>query len=151
MALHIQDILDQICTHALTTADFEAVNQFESKQAPNNGLTASVWVERVTPVTTSGLANTSIRLELTVRLYSSTLIQPYEDIDPGLTEALDRLMAAYVSDFELDGNVRHIDLFGAHGSPLEVRSGYLNIDGKEFRVFSIRLPLIIDDLWEQSP
>lgn len=151
MALEIQDILDAICSHALASGDFEAVNQFESKQSPGNGLTASVWVERVIPIKTSGLNTTTIRLELTVRLYSSTLIQPYDDIDPNLTRALDRLMAAYTGDFELNDNVRHIDLFGAHGQPLEVRAGYLNIDGKEFRVFSINLPLVVDDLWDQSP
>lgn len=151
MALDIQGILDAVVSHAMSLGEFESVNQYESKQAPGSGLSAAVWVERVTPVKTSGLANTSIRLELTIRLYSSTSIQPYDDIDPNLTKALDRLMAAYTNDFELGGEVRHIDLFGAYGSPLETRSGYLNINGQEFRVFSVRLPLICDDLWPQSP
>lgn len=151
MALEIQRILDTVVSHALALGEFESVNQYESKQAPGTGLSASVWVERVTPVKTSGLANTSIRLELQVRLYSSTSTQPYDNIDPNLTKALDRLMAAYTNDFALGGDVRHIDVFGAHGSPLESRSGYLNIDGMEFRVFSVRLPLICDDLWPQSP
>ncbi len=151
MALDIQAILDVIESHALATGLFESVNQHESKQSPSNGLTCSVWVERTTPVKTSGLDNTSVRLELTVRLYSGTLTSPYDDIDPNLTRALDTLMRAYCGDFELGGNVRHIDIFGAYGSPLESRAGYLNMDGAEFRVFSVRLPLIIDDLWLQSP
>lgn len=151
MALDIQGILDVISSHALSTGYFESVNQYESKQSPGNGISGAVWVNRVTPVRTSGLANTSIRLELTFRLYSSTYIEPYDEIDPNLTRALDTLMRAYCGDFEVGGQVRHIDIFGAYGNPLETRSGYMNLDGKEFRVFSITLPLIIDDLWSQSP
>lgn len=151
MALNIQSILDVIVSHALATGYFEAVNQYESKQSPGNGITGAVWVDRVTPVKTSGLNNTSVRVELQFRLYSSTLIEPYDDIDPNLTTALDTLMRAYCGDFEVGGLVRHIDIFGAHGAPLESRSGYVNLDGKEFRVFSIRVPLICDDLWAQAP
>lgn len=151
MALNTQAILNIIVSHALSTALFDAVNQHESKQSPGNNLSASVWVERITPVKSSGLASTSIRLELTVRLYSGALTEPYDDIDPNLTNALDVLMRAYCGDFELGSQVRHIDIYGAYGAPLESRSGYLNLDGKEFRVFSVRLPMIINDLWTQSP
>lgn len=151
MALDIQGILDVIVSHALSTGYFETVNQYESKQSPENGISAAVWVNRVTPVRTSGLATTSIRLELTFRIYSSTYQQPYDDIDPNLTRALDTLMRAYCGDFEVGGQVRHIDIFGAYGQPLESRSGFMNLDGKEFRVFSINLPLLVDDLWDQAP
>lgn len=151
MALDIQGILDVVCSHAMSTGYFEEVNQYESKQSPGNGITAAVWVTRVSPVRTSGLAETSIRLELAVRLYSSTYIEPYDSIDPNLTLALDALMRAYCGDFEIGGQVRHVDIFGAYGNALETRSGYMNLDGKEFRVFDIRVPLIIDDLWSQAP
>lgn len=151
MALDIQGILDVVVSHAMSTGHFETVNQYESKQSPGNGVTGAVWVERITPVRTSGLSNTSTRIELTFRIYSSSLSQPYDDIDPNLTKTLDILMQAYCGDFELGEHVRHIDIFGAYGQPLESRSGYVNLDGKEFRVFSIRIPLIVDDLWSQSP
>lgn len=151
MALNIQGILDVMVSHALGTGLFEAVNQYESKQSPSNGITASIWVDRVTPVKTSSLMNTSVRIELTLRMYAATLLEPYDDIDPNLTTALDTLMRAYCGDFEVGGQARHIDIFGAYGSALESRSGYINLDGKEFRVFSIRIPLIVDDLWSQSP
>lgn len=151
MALNIQSILDVIVSHALSTGYFEAVNQYESKQSPSSGITGAVWVDRVAPIRTSGLNNTSVRVELQFRLYSSTLMEPYDDIDPNLTTVLDTLMRAYCGDFELGSQVRHIDIFGAYGAPLESRSGYINLDGREFRVFSIRLPLICDDLWAQAP
>lgn len=151
MALDIQGVLDVICSHALGTGYFETVNQHESKQSPGNGISGAVWVDRILPVRTSGLSTTTIRLDLLFRMYSSTYAEPYDDIDPNLTKALDTLMQAYCSDFEVGGLVRHIDLFGAYGAPLETRSGYMNLDGKEFRVFTIRIPLVIDDLWSQSP
>lgn len=151
MALDIQAILDVISSHAMSTGYFETVNQYESKQSPGNGISGAVWVDRVAPIKTSGLANTTIRLDLLFRMYSSTYIEPYDDIDPNLTKALDTLMRAYCGDFEVGGQVRQVDIFGAYGSPLESRSGYMNLDGKEFRVFTIRVPLVIDDLWSQSP
>lgn len=151
MAINIQGILDVIVSHALSIGYFESVNQHEPRQSPGNGITASVWIERVTPVKTSGLANTSARIELTVRMYSSTYSDPYDDTDASLMTALDALMSAYCGDFEVGGQARHVDIFGAYGTPLETRSGWINQDGKEFRVFSIRLPLIVDDLWSQSP
>lgn len=151
MAINIQGILDVIVSHALSTGYFESVNQHEPKQSPGNGLSASVWIERVAPVKSSGLANTSVRVEFTVRLYSSTYSDPYDDTETNLMLALDALMAAYCGDFQIGGQARHVDIFGAYGSSLESRSGWINQDGKEFRVFSIRLPLIVDDLWSQAP
>jgi hypothetical protein len=151
MALDIQGILDVISSHALSTGYFESVNQYESKDSPGNGISGAVWVDRIAPIRTSGLANTTVRLDLLFRIYSSTYVQPYDDIDPQLTRALDTLMRAYCGDFEVGGQVRNIDIFGSYGSPLETRSGYMNLDGKEFRVFTIRIPLVVDDLWAQSP
>jgi hypothetical protein len=151
MAFNVQGVLDVIVSHALEIGYFESVNQHESKKSPSNGITASVWVERVTPVRTSSLTNTSVRIEFTVRMYSNSLSDPYDNLDTDLMTALDALMAAYCGDFEIGGQARHVDIFGAYGSPLESRSGWINQDGKEFRVFSIRLPLIVDDLWSQSP
>lgn len=151
MALDIQGILDVISSHAMSTGYFESVNQYESKDSPGNGISGAVWVDRIYPVKTSSLMNTTVRLDLLFRIYSSTYIQPYDDIDPQLTRTLDTLMRAYCGDFEVGGKVRHIDIFGAYGSPLETRSGYMNLDGKEFRVFTIRIPLVVDDLWAQSP
>lgn len=151
MALDIQGILDVVSSHAMATGYFETVNQYESKQSPGNGLTGAVWVDRLAPIRTSGLATTTVRLDLLFRIYSSTYLQPYDDIDPNLTRALDTLMRAYCGDFEIGGQVRNIDIFGSYGAPLETRSGYMNLDGKEFRVFTIRVPLICDDLWAQAP
>mgnify|MGYP001565594648 CR=1 FL=1 len=151
MAIAITSIMSLVISHADSTGHFAVVNGYESKQSPGLGLSAAVWVERITPIKSSGLANTSIRLELTVRLYSSTVSQPYADIDPNLVTATDDLVTAYIGDFELGGEARHIDIFGAHGAGLVARSGYVNQDGAEYRCFNITLPIIVDDVFAQSP
>lgn len=151
MTLAINDVLDIVVTHAQNTGWFQNVTEYESKQSGTNSLTAGVWVESITPIRSSGLASASIRLELEMRLYGSTMTEPYDDIDSNIVKAVDDLFTAYIGDFDLGSNARHIDIFGAYGNPLSVRSGYLNMNGREARVFQIRLPIIINDVWDQSP
>jgi hypothetical protein len=150
MSLPITDITDRVVSHALGTGLFETVNQAEPKNAPGNGLTCAVWAERISFVRSSGLASGSARLVFTVRIYSNINAGPDEAIDPELLNAVDHLFAAYSSDFTLGGLVRHVDLLGAHGVPLEAVAGYLLVEGGEYRVMTIVLPLIVNDLWEQA-
>lgn len=151
MSIDIDGILDVIVTHAQNTGWFQQVFEHESRQSPTNGVNLGVWVESISPIRSSGLANTSVRLELEMRMYANTMAEPYDEIDSTLVKALDALFTAYIGDFELGGESRHIDVFGAHGPPLNVRVGYMNVDGREVRVFQIRLPIIVDDVWPQAP
>lgn len=147
-----QAIIDAVVSHNLASGRFERVNGHEPKSAPGNGLTAAVWADRLGPVAAaSGLAATSARLVLMNRLYSPFIQEPQDAIDPNLLAAADILMAAYSGDFELGGLIRDVDLLGAHGVPLEGQAGYLNQDSTLFRVYTITLPLIINDAWSQSP
>ena len=41
------------------------------------------------------------------------------------------------------------DLLGEHGNSLNAQSGYLGIDNKMYRVITIRVPIILDNVWEQ--
>lgn len=150
MALDIRTILDAVESHALASGFFQAVNGHEPKSAPQNGLTCAVWVEQIGPARGgSGLASTSTRLALFVRLYTPMLSEPEDAIDPDLMTALDALLAAYSGDFELGGLIRQVDLLGTYGDPLGARAGYLTTSGAEYRVMTITLPLIVNDLWEQ--
>lgn len=151
MALDIAGILNAMVSHAQNTGYFQQVNQHESKQSAFEGLTCEIWVEMVNPVKTSGLDTTSIRIQFEVRMYAGTMSEPYDDVDSNLVIAMDALMRAYTGDFTLGGIVRHIDIFGAYGQGIQARTGFINHDGKEFRVFSINVPMIVDDLWDQAP
>jgi hypothetical protein len=151
MTLDINGILDVIVSHAQNSGYFQTVAEHESKKSTTTGLTAAVWVERIDPIKSSGLNSASVRVELEMRIYSSTYQEPYDDIDSNITEAVDALFTAYIGDFELGGEARHIDIFGAHGQGLGVRVGYMNMDGSEYRVFQIRIPIIINDAWSEAP
>jgi hypothetical protein len=150
MALDITTILNTIQDHALASGYFDTVNGHEPKSAPGNGLSAAVWVQQIGPARGgSGLAATSVRLALNVRLYTPMVQQPEDAIDPDLMTALDALMASYSADFTLGGLAREVDLEGIYGDPLSAVAGYLTTGGIEYRVMTITLPLIVNDLWEQ--
>jgi hypothetical protein len=151
MALDIASILDAVVSHALASGCFEQVNGHEPKDAPPAGLTAAVWPQTLGPARgSSGLASTSVRIGLTVRLYSGLTQEPGDAIDPAMVAALDTLMAAYSGDYDLGGLVREVDLLGAFGDPLGGQAGYLVQAGEAYRVWDITLPLICNDLWDQE-
>lgn len=156
MALNTQAIVDQVASHAAATGHFERVNQHEPASSPGHGLTAAVWVSRIHPVArASGLAATSARLALLIRVYSSDTQEPRDAIDPVMMDAVDALLAAYSGDFELGGQVRNVDLLGAHGVGLSAEAGYQPVRTESgatvtYRVMTITLPLIINDVWAQE-
>ncbi|TDC47640.1 hypothetical protein E1281_25915 [Actinomadura sp. KC345] len=148
--MDIRSILDGIVSHALATGHFERVNGHEPKSAPGNGLTAAVWAQSVAPVPAgSGLARTSAVLVFNVRLYTPMIAEPQDAIDPNMLTALDALFAAYSGNFELGGSVRCIDLLGQAGTAMSAQAGYLDQDRKIYRVFTVTLPVIVNDAWEQ--
>ncbi len=145
-------ILDAARAHAMALGRFERVSQHEPKNAPGSGLTCAIWADSIQPVAAaSGLAATSARLVLMVRVYTSMLAEPQDEIDPAVIAAVDALIGAYHSDFTLGGLVRNVDVLGQHGAPLAAQAGYLNQDNRIFRVMTITLPLIVSDAWTQAP
>lgn len=151
MSLDVVTVLNAIESHALASGHFDQVSGHEPKSPPGNGITAAVWVEQIGPAAgASGLASTSARLAFSVRLYTSMLTEPLDMIDPNLMAALDALMTAYSGDFALGGIVRDVDLLGAYGDPLSARAGYMTQAGGEYRVLTIVLPVIVNDLWDQE-
>src|SRR6266536_37862 len=152
MSLDLQGIVDTITSHAAKTGLFDAVNGHEPKSAPGDGITAAVWVDSIDPIPeASGLAATAGRVTVNVRIYTSFLQEPEDLIDPNMVQAVDLLLGAYSVDFDLGAKIRNVDLLGQSGPALSAKAGYLNQDGKLFRVMTITLPLIINDVWVQSP
>ena len=150
MTIILQDLLDHVVSHAQMTGYFDRVNQHEPKSAPGNGISVAVWVDSVEPVS-SGLASTTSRIVFNLRLYAPMLQEPQDAIDPNLTNALSALFDEYSGDFTFDGNVQCIDLLGKEGVSLSAKAGYLNQDSKIFRVYTITLPVIVNDVWTQAP
>ena len=151
--IDVEAVFDKVVSHAAASGYFERVNQHEpkSKNPAGTGMTCAVWMQSIRPsAKSSGLAATSGRLEFTVRIYTSMTAEPQDAIDPAVLRAVNALMTAYSGDFELGGEVRHVDLLGAEGVPLSAEAGYLEQGGRLYRVMDILLPLIVNDLWNQE-
>lgn len=143
-------IIEAVVSHAMAAGYFEQVNQYEPKSKPGYGLAAAVWVQDLRPVPAhSGLHISSARLLLNVRVYSNMLQEPQDMIDPKMMEAVDKLMTAYSADFTLDGMDLFIDLLGRAGESLGGQAGYVDIDKTIFRIFTITVPVIVNDAYEQ--
>lgn len=151
MTIEVEALTDALVSHALTLGEFERVNEHEPKVAPGNGITMAVWVERIEPVRSSGLNSTSIRMAYNARLYTSMLSEPQDAIDPALVKALSAFLTLVSSDFTLDGLIRQVDLLGAYGTPLSAQAGYIEQDKRLFRIYTVTVPLIINDSFDQAP
>jgi hypothetical protein len=151
VSLDVSSLLDAVQSHALASGVFDRVTGHEPKSAPGSGVTAAVWAQSIGPVPSSGLASTSVRVEFMVRIYQSMLSEPQDAIDPAVLTAVDVLMAAYTGDFTLGGLVRQVDLLGNSGQGLSAQAGYLTQDQRTYRVVDVTLPIIVNDLWQQSP
>jgi hypothetical protein len=149
VTLNSDAVFNAIFSHAAASGLFERVNLHEPKNAPGNGLTAAVWVDRIFPVRSSGLDSVSPALIVQTRIFQNMLAEPQDWIDPNVTRAADTLMAAYVGDFSLGNEARQIDVFGQHGPMLEARAGYIDQDKKLYRVMTITIPVIINDAWTE--
>jgi hypothetical protein len=137
---------------AMATGQFRRVNTHEPKSAPGSGLTCAIWVQEVEPLPeASGLASTSGYVVLNARVYGNMLQRPEDDIDPRMVSAGTVLIGAYSADFTLGGTVRNIDLLGEFGQKLGGRAGYLEIGGTMYRVFTVTVPCIVNDMWIQEP
>jgi hypothetical protein len=60
-------------------------------------------------------------------------------------------MAALSGDFTLNGQVRNVDILGESGERLRAQPGFVEQDGKYFRIAELTLPVVINDMWTVSP
>lgn len=150
--LDIGGVIDQLASHAATLGVIDGpVNGHEPLSPPGSGVTAAVWFNTIRPARgASGLNATTVVVVCTVRLYKPLLSQPQDAIDPALTAAMNLLMATYSRNFTLGGTVRNVDLLGQFGVPLWSESAYQTIEVTQYRVVSITVPLVVNDVWQQA-
>lgn len=152
MALSVASITASVQSHAQALGLFEVVTLHEPKAKPQSGITCAIWADQILPAAgTSGLDSTTALVVMSVRLYTPMLQEPYDGIDSDMLAAVDALLAAYSGAFTLEGQLQRIDLLGDFGTPLSAQAGYVNQDGRLFRIMTIRLPLVVNDLWGQAP
>jgi hypothetical protein len=129
-----------------------SVIQHEPKAAPVSLPALALWWSGIGPARGySGLSATSARIQYSGRIYVNFKSRTEEDIDPQVMTLTSLVIGAFSSSFTLDGDVAFIDLLGGYGEPLSAVPGYIQQDGQEFRVAELTIPLIVDDVWSQSP
>ena len=149
----INAIFDAVVSLALQSGRFDSVNQHEPKSAPGTGITCSIWMQQIRPVPrASGLAATTGLLILYERLYTSFLSQPYDMIDPAVTSATVDLIGRMSADFDFGeiASVRNVDLLGQTGHSLSAQAGYVEIDRRMYRIMTITIPIIVNDMFAQG-
>jgi len=147
--LNSSRFLDYVTSLAASLGLFDSVTGHEPKAAPApTGVSCSVWVSSLRPAS-SGVASVSVRLEIQARCYTSMLTDPQDAIDPKVTDAAGLLMNALIGNFTVAGQARAVDVFGMDGEGLRATAGYLNQDGKLFRVMDVMIPIIVNDLWNE--
>lgn len=147
----IQTMMGNVISHAQQLGVFEYVATHEPKSTFLAGTYLAVWVQSIRPIPESGLSATSGRVELYARVYTSFLQKPEDSIDLDLLTAVATLMNAYTGDFDFGGTLRCIDLLGAYGESLSAKAGYLTIAQKLYRVMTLIVPLIYNDMFTQIP
>lgn len=152
MTLPINEIIDNMQSHALTLGLFENVNGHEPQSPPTAGLSAAIWADRIEPYAQgSGLNSTSALVVMNFRIYHPVLSEPQDRIDPSVIAALDGLFAAWHGDFTFGTTVRNLDLLGESGTSLSAEAGYVDMSENTYRIMHIVVPLIVNDVWTQSP
>lgn len=148
----VNGLFDAIVSDLLALGVFDSVNQHEPKSTPQNGVTASVWIDRFTPVgRASGLSAVSGVVVFNMRIYTSMVSMPFDYIDPNVATAAMTVMDTFSNDYTLGGMVRNVDLLGMYGVPLAWQAGYIEIDRKMFRQVTLSVPLVINDLFTMEP
>jgi hypothetical protein len=143
-------LIDSVVSHAMELGIFETVNSHEPKSKPDSGLTCAAWVDSIQPLGgASGLAMTSGEVVLNVRIYGSFLAEPEDEIEPDMLTAATTLIGAYSGDFDFGATVRNVDLLGAFGPKLGAQAGYVSISKGVYRIYTITVPVIINDMWSQ--
>lgn len=148
-------LIDNVVSDVQRSGWCDRVNEQEPYRKPGHGITAAVFPDYAGPTKISGLAATSARIVIFVRLFMALPLQRSnfpasgDIVDRRLLKATSNIMRKYHDDFDFEGTIRNVDLLGAHGQALEARFGYLEIDKTHFRVVTITVPCIVNDVWPQ--
>lgn len=156
--LDVEAIRRPILDHALASGMFDRVGGHEPKSAPGTGVTAAVWVQSFDPVNVSGLDITTARLIFQARVYTSMTAEPQDEIDPDLVTAAGVWLGRLIGDLHLKGPsgegtgaaVPGIDVRGRQGVKLAGVAGYVEQDGKLMRVYTITIPVLVNDVWQEA-
>ena len=146
----VRSLLSSMVSIAAKTGQFRSINTFEPKSSPGSSLRLAIWADVIEPIAgASGLASSSGYVTMMARIYGNMLQKPEDEIDPRLMSAATALVGAFSADFTLGGTVRNVDLLGMYGTKLGAQAGYITIGGTMYRIMTVTVPCVINDMWDQ--
>jgi hypothetical protein len=151
MALDFATPRSWLTSHAQSLGLFDRVLAHEPVSAPGSGLTYAVWLGDIAPTQSSGLNSTSVRVVFNGRVFLPADTEPMDDVDVTVGGAAAAVIGAYSADFTLGGTVRNLDLLGQGAEALRARLGYLQLDSTTYRIATLSIPMIFNDVWGQVP
>jgi hypothetical protein len=151
VSLNPGPIVKKLATIALATGKFTRVNRYEPRGNPANGLTMALLSGPKTPIKSSGLSKVSLRWQIDGQIYLPMHMTPPEDIDEKLSGAAAHYLELLCGQFTLGGLVRCVDVFGMDGEGLSATPGYIENNGKMYRVEQLVIPLLINETWTLTP
>lgn len=138
-------LFSAIQSYAQELGIFQSVDTHEPWNAPGNRLFCSINLGPIRPVpAASGLAAVSGQVTLVIRVWSSALQKPLDNIDPELLAAVCSLMGQFAGGFTLGGTVRDVDLMAMSAQP-----AYVDFEGKPFRVVEISIGIVVNDMFAE--
>jgi hypothetical protein len=144
-----RDAISYATGAAYQTGLFDAVAGHEPKAAPSRtGLTAAAWIQDWRPAT-SGLASTSMRLEVTLRVFCPMQMEPQDDIDMAVMTAVNAIFSYIIGHFQGLAGSRYVDVHGADGEMLSASLGYAEQDKAKFRIADITIPVVLNDVYSE--
>jgi hypothetical protein len=145
-AADADDLFAKVRSIAKGLGVFSATIGHDPENAPPAGLSCSIMLGTVKPVTSSGLASVSGEVTFMVHVWNFASKRPLDEVDPAVLSATCSLMGAFAGGFTLGETVREVDLFGMDAQP-----GYVNFEGKEYRTMQISVPVVINDMFAEVP
>lgn len=145
--LNLKKIYSALNSHAKSTKLFQSVQQHDPKSGLRKGSIACGIALRTVNTARSGLNSTSARMDFDLLLYGHADGEPADSIDLNLAEAADTMIERLLEDLTLGGEAANIDVQGSDGGSLSVQTGYFEGDENTYRVFTVSIGVIVNDVW----
>lgn len=152
-AVLLTRVVQRVGDHVRRAGRFDRFLGHEPLHAPGKGVTGCTWLDRVEPITRSGMNTTSGVIVMSMRAYHPLQQSgPAADVvDLLLLAATSRVCSTLQGGFTLDGLLRCVDIFGGEsGTALRSEAGYVDIDHVLHRIITTTVPCVVNDLWSQE-
>ena len=142
MAFDPMTALTVIQSHLKAQGRYSEVTIGEPKRPPPGSLIAGVFMSEIrTPMLT---LSAPIRVyDVIVRHYMQ-MLEDGSRTESEMARVVGESMEDLEGNFQLDGEIRAIDIGGEYGDSLKAKWGYLDQSGTIYRICDVTVPLIFD-------